>query len=63
MNNGAWTIQRERVSAGAWRLDESDRFYAVEEGEMRYGYVTRLTGSYVCYTCGHLCECGEEGEE
>ena len=63
MNNGAWTIKRERVSAGAWRLDDKDRFYAIVEGERQYGYVTRLTGSYVCYTCGHLCECGEEGEE
>jgi hypothetical protein len=62
MNNGAWTIGRERVSAGATLLDESDRFYAIVEGERRYGYQTRLGGSYVCYTCGHLCECGE-GEE
>jgi hypothetical protein len=62
MNNGAWTIGRERVSAGA-QLDIHDRYYVQDaEGYRTYGYVTRLTGSYVCYTCGHLCECGEEAE-
>jgi len=24
-----------------------------------FGYNTHLTGAYVCYTCGHLCECSE----
>jgi hypothetical protein len=23
----------------------------------RHGYNTHFTGAYVCYTCGHLCEC------
>jgi hypothetical protein len=26
----------------------------------RYGYSTHFTGAYVCYTCGHLCECGDD---
>lgn len=26
----------------------------------RYGYRTHFTGAYICYTCGVLCECGEE---
>ena len=26
------------------------------------GYRTRLTGAWVCYKCGHLCECGEDQE-
>jgi hypothetical protein len=30
-----------------------------QEGESAGGYITRFTGAYVCYTCGHLCECGE----
>jgi hypothetical protein len=30
-----------------------------QEGESAGGYTTRFTGAYVCYTCGHLCECGE----
>jgi len=28
----------------------------------RYGYNTWLSGAYVCYTCGHLCDCGWDGE-
>jgi hypothetical protein len=62
MNNGASTLKRERYIRGAWRLDDNDRFYVEGEGGREYGYRTHLTGSYVCYTCGHLCECGE-GEE
>lgn len=26
----------------------------------RYGYRTHFTGAYVCYTCGHVCDCGAE---
>jgi len=26
----------------------------------RYGYRAHFSGAYVCYTCGHVCECGEE---
>jgi hypothetical protein len=25
----------------------------------RYGYLTHFGGLYVCYTCGHLCDCYE----
>jgi hypothetical protein len=63
MNNGAWTLKREREASGATLLDDADRFYAIVEGERRYGYRTQFAGLYVCYTCGHLCDCGEEGEE
>jgi len=63
MNNGGWTLKRERMSAGATFLDDNDRFYAIVEGEKRYGYSTLWGGLYVCYTCGHLCDCGEEGEQ
>ena len=24
--------------------------------ETKNGYYTRITGAYVCYTCGHLCD-------
>ena len=27
------------------------------------GYHTHFGGLYVCYTCGHLCECGEDSTE
>ena len=63
VNNGASTLRREREIQGATLLDGEDRFYREVEGERRYGYHTHFGGLYVCYTCGHLCECGEEGEE
>jgi hypothetical protein len=28
-------------------------------GEGDSGYHTHFTGAWVCYYCGHLCECGE----
>lgn len=58
--NGEWTLKRERDTQGATLLDSDDRFYLEIDGVKRYGYNTRLGGLYVCYTCGHLCECGEE---
>jgi hypothetical protein len=27
------------------------------------GYKAYYTGAYVCYSCGHLCECGWETQE
>lgn len=42
--NGATTIQGED---GRW-----------VDSEGRYGYNAFMTGAYVCYTCGHLCDCG-----
>jgi hypothetical protein len=62
VNNGAWTLRREREIQGATLLDHNDRFYLEVEGERRYGYRTSLSSTYVCYTDGHYCECGE-GEE
>jgi hypothetical protein len=57
------TLQETREIEGAVLVDEDNRHYAVDEcGNRFYGYFTHLTGAYVCYTCGHLCDCGE-GEE
>ena len=33
------------------------------DGAGERGYKTYLTGAYVCYSCGHLCECGWEDQE
>lgn len=61
MNNGVKNLRYYRQLDGAILLDGNDRYYRLSEtGEKIYGYRTHLTGSYVCYTCGHLCDCGEE---
>jgi len=42
-------------------LDENGRYYLlISNGERAYGYQAHFTGAYVCYTCGHLCDCGDE---
>jgi len=43
------------------RVDSSGRKYEINsDGTRSYGYRTYLTGAYVCYTCGHLCDCGDD---
>ena len=34
-----------------------DRVYCVVC--YKTGYTTHFTGAYVCYKCGHMCECEE----
>jgi hypothetical protein len=58
MNNGVSTLKRERQLRGALLLDENDRFYLEGESGREYGYRTHFAGLWVCYTDGHLCECG-----
>jgi hypothetical protein len=52
-------LQEIREIYGA-RQDMHGRYYVQDqEGYRTYGYITHFAGTYVCYTCGHLCECGE----
>lgn len=61
MNNGVKSLKYYRQLDGATLLDSEDRYYRLDDkGERVYGYRTHFTGSYVCYSCGHLCECGQE---
>jgi len=60
MNNGASTLKRERQLRGAVLLDEHDRFYLEGASGREYGYRAHFGGAYVCYTCGHLCDCGDD---
>lgn len=61
MSNGVKNLRYYRQLDGAILLDENDRFYRLSEaGERIYGYSAWLSGAYVCYTCGHLCECGDD---
>jgi len=39
--------------------DLNGRYYSKSTGN--YGYNTHFGGLYVCYTCGHLCECEDYG--
>ena len=41
-------MQLVKTSNGLWVNSEGDS-----------GYHTHFTGAWVCYSCGHLCECGE----
>jgi hypothetical protein len=59
-------LEKAREIDGATRQDSAGRYYRLKpdgDGNTRvYGYSSHFSGVYVCYTCGHLCECGEEGE-
>jgi len=56
------TLEQTRELDGA-KLDDEGRYYVERDpGVYAYGYRTHFGGLYVCYTCGHLCECGEEVE-
>ena len=55
------TLESARELYNATHQDEAGRWYAKELGKpKKYGYNTHLGSLYVCFTCGHLCECGEE---
>lgn len=54
------TLEQARELDGVTLQDEEGRYYLIRFGEKVYGYHTHFAGMYVCYTCGHLCECGEE---
>jgi len=61
----SYTLEQTREVDGATFQDDSGRWYAYSEGfhgKKRYGYNTQWGCGYVCYTCGHLCECEGEGE-
>ena len=56
------TLEEVRKLSKAEFQDDDNRYYRLNDEQKRiYGYHTHFTGAYVCYTCGHLCEC-EGGE-
>lgn len=57
------TLEQTRELDGATKQDMHGHYYVQDpQGYRAYGYHPRLGGGYVCYTDGHLCECGEEVE-
>jgi len=55
-------LEKARELNGATQQDSAGRWYTLDPKGYRYGYYTQLGGLYVCYTCGHLCECEEVDE-
>jgi len=53
-------LQKARAIDSAIHQDSAGRWHSISSAGYRYGYRAHFTGAYVCYTCGHLCECGEE---
>ena len=54
------TLEQTRELDGATLLDDEGRYYKRgDKGEIYHGYFAHFTGAWICYTCGHLCECGE----
>ena len=60
------TLEQTRELDGATKQDSNGRYYRLKHDGDRnvraYGYHAHMGGGYVCYTDGHLCECGEEVE-
>jgi hypothetical protein len=50
---------RELVFAANGNIVAPDLNGRLRDTAGAYGYRTHLTGMYVCYSCGHLCECSE----
>ena len=57
------TLEDTRRIDGAERQTTDGRYYRLKpDGDRNvrvYGYLTPFGKQYVCYTCGHLCECEE----
>ena len=57
-------LEETRALDNATQQDEQGRYYRREkDGAKVFGYHTWLGGLWVCYTCGHLCDCYEMSEE
>ena len=53
-----WLCDSHNTGTNGTRLRREDSGRLVDTAGA-YGYRTHLTGMYVCYSCGHLCECSE----
>lgn len=53
-------LEKTRAIDGATHQDSAGRWHSITSAGIRYGYRAHFTGVYVCYTCGHLCECAED---
>jgi hypothetical protein len=53
-------LEKARAIDGATQQNSEGRYFYIDQRGYHYGYRLHFTGAYVCYTCGHLCECNEE---
>jgi hypothetical protein len=51
------TIRESIVINGVILHQNSTGLWVNGEGDS--GYRAHFTGAWICYKCGHLCECGE----
>ena len=57
-------LEITRALDQATQRDDQGRYYRIDhEGAKVFGYHAWQTGAWVCYTCGHLCDCYEMSEE
>jgi hypothetical protein len=54
---------KEKIGQNGERLTYSDTLEIWLDSAGERGYKTWITGAYVCYTCGHLCDCGWGDQE
>jgi hypothetical protein len=50
-------IRESKVVNGIILHENGRGLWVNSEGDS--GYHAHFTGAWVCYSCGHLCECGE----
>ena len=50
-------ILETKLVNGVRLVKSSNGLWVNSEGDS--GYHTHFTGAWVCYSCGHLCECGK----
>lgn len=53
----------EKIGLNGERLTYLESLGVWIDGAGERGYKTWITGAYVCYTCGHLCDCGWGDQE
>jgi len=54
---------KEKYGQNGERLFYLESLEIWVDGAGERGYKSFYTGAYVCYSCGHLCECGWENQE
>jgi len=63
----SYTLEQTRELDGATLQDSNGRYYRLKpDGDRnirKYGYSAHISGAYICYTCGHLCECEGESDD